>query len=132
MVNEAQTNQEEVAQEELAQVAQEEVAQGEVAQEEVKENLRGTARWSWASLRQANTAPEFQKVLADIFGKVGDGEVTVTLHIPGPAYVRIMGNAWLAKQYGEIEEINPQAYFDRALHVMEINLKNIAVRKRGA
>ncbi len=41
--------------------------------------------------------------------------MTLTLHVTGSAYVRIMGNAWLAKQFGEIEEISPQAYFDRAL-----------------
>jgi len=96
-----------------------------------RESLRGTARWSWEALRQAKTAQEFQAVLAQMLEKVGDGEVAVTLHIPGSAYIRIMGNAWLARQYGEIEEINPQSYFDRALHVMEINLKNVAVRRRG-
>ncbi|GAI97004.1 unnamed protein product, partial [marine sediment metagenome] len=38
--------------------------------------------------------------------------------------------AWLAKQYGEIEEVSPMAYFDRALQVMDLNLKNVAVRRR--
>ena len=62
--------------------------------------------------------------------KVEDGDVTLNLHIPGSLYVRVMGNAWLAKQYGEIEEVSLMAYFDRALQVMDLNLKNIAVRKK--
>ena len=41
-----------------------------------------------------------------------------------------MGNAWLAKQYGEIEEVSLMAYFDIALQVMDLNLKNIAVRRK--
>jgi len=61
---------------------------------------------------------------------VEDGDVTLNLHIPGSAYVRVMGNAWLAKQYGEIEEVSLMAYFDRALQVMDLNLKNIAVRRK--
>jgi len=95
-----------------------------------KEGLRGTARWSWEALRQARTNDQCKAVLAQVFEKVGDGDATLTLHVTGPEYVRVMGNAWLAKQFGEIEEISPQAYFDRALQVMEINLKNVAVRKR--
>ena len=96
-----------------------------------KEGLRGTARWSWEALKQAKTNDQCKSVLAQVFEKVGDGEgYTLTVHVTGPAYVRIMGNAWLAKQFGEIEEISPQAYFDRALQVMEINLKNVAVRRR--
>jgi len=95
-----------------------------------KEGLRGTARWSWEALRQARTNNQCKSVLAQVFEKVGDGDVTLTLHVTGPEYVRTMGNAWLAKQFGEIKGISPQAYFDRALQVMEINLKNISVRKR--
>jgi len=65
-----------------------------------------------------------------VLEKVEDGDVTLNLHIPGSAYVRVMGNAWLAKQYGEIEEVSLMAYFDRALQVMDLNLKNIAVRRK--
>jgi len=68
--------------------------------------------------------------LAQVLEKVEDGDVTLNLHIPGSAYVRVMGNAWLAKQYGEIEEVSLMAYFDRALQVMGLNLKNIAVRRK--
>jgi len=68
--------------------------------------------------------------LAQVLEKVEDGDVTLNLHIPGSAYVRVMGNAWLAKQYGEIEEVSLMAYFDRALQVMDLNLKNIAVRRK--
>jgi len=101
----------------------------EVVTSQEKEGLRGTARWSWEALKQARTNDQCKLVLAQVLEKVGDSDVTLTLHVTGHAYVRIMGNAWLAKQFGEIEEINPQAYFDRALQVMEINLKNIAVRR---
>jgi len=105
-----------------------------MAEEEVanqgKEGLRGTARWSWEALKQAKTSDQCKAILAQVFGKVGDGDATLTLHVTGPAYVRIMGNAWLAKQFGEIEEVSLQAYFDRVLQVMEINLKNVAVRRR--
>ena len=41
-----------------------------------------------------------------------------------------MGDAWLAKQYGEIEEVNLMDYVDRAFQVMEFNLKKIAARGR--
>ncbi len=68
--------------------------------------------------------------MAQVLEKVEDGDVTLNLHIPGSAYVRVMGNAWLAKQYGEIEEVSLMAYFDRALQVMDLNLKNIAVRRK--
>lgn len=102
----------------------------EVVANQGKEGLRGTARWSWEALKQAKTSDQCKSILAQVFEKVGDGDATLTLHVTGPAYVRIMGNAWLAKQFGEIEEISPQSYFDRALQVMEINLKNISVRRR--
>ncbi len=69
--------------------------------------------------------------MAQVLEKGEDGDVTLNLHIPGSAYVRVMGNAWLAKQYGEIEEVSLMAYFDRALQVMDLNLKNIAVRRKG-
>ena len=102
----------------------------EVHTNQEKEGLRGTARWSWEALKQAKTSDQFRAVLAQVLEKVGDDDVTITLHVPGSAYVRIMGNAWLAKQYGELKEISPQAYFDRAVQVMEINLKNVAARRR--
>ena len=92
--------------------------------------LRGTARWAWEALRQAKTGDQFRAVLAQVIEKAGDGDVTLTLTFPGPSYVKIMGNAWLAKQYGEIEEISPTAYADRAFQVMDLNLKNIAVKRR--
>ena len=95
-----------------------------------KKGLGGSSRWHWEALKQAKTSEQFRAVLAEVLEKVGDGDVTVTLHIAGSAYVRVMGNAWLAKQYGEIEEVSPMAYFDRALQVMDLNLKNVAVRKR--
>lgn len=102
----------------------------EVVPSQEKEGLRGTARWSWEALRQARTNDQCKSVLAQVFEKVGDGDATLTLHVTGPEYIRIMGNAWLAKQFGEIKEISSQAYFDRSLQVMEINLKNISVRRR--
>jgi len=93
--------------------------------------LRGTARWwAWEALRQAKTGDQFRAVLARVLEKAGDTDVTLTLTFPGPSYVKIMGNAWLAKQYGEIEEISLMAYADRAFHVMDQNLKNIAVKRR--
>lgn len=95
-----------------------------------KKGLGGSSRWHWEALKQATTGEQFRAVLAQVLEKVGDGDVTLTLHIPGPSYVRVMGNAWLAKQYGETEEVSPMAYFDRALQVMELNLKNVAVRRR--
>lgn len=103
----------------------------EVEAVQEKKGLGGSSRWHWEALKQAKTSEQFRAVLAEVLEKVGDSDVTVTLHIAGSAYVRVMGNAWLAKQYGEIEEINPQSYFDRALQVMEIVLKNVAVRRRG-
>lgn len=102
----------------------------EVSTNQGKEGLRGTARWSWEALRQAKTNDQCKAVLAQVFEKVRDGDATLTIHVTGPEYVRIMGNAWLAKQFDEIEGISPQAYFDRALQVMELNLKNLAVKRR--
>ena len=90
----------------------------------------GSGRWHWEALKQAKTRDQFRTVLAQVLEKVKDGDVALTLHLPGPSYVRIMGNAWLAKQYGEIEELSAKAYMDRALQVMEINLKNVAARRR--
>lgn len=104
------------------------VEESEAVQE--KKGLGGSSRWHWEALKQAQTSEQFRAVLAEVLEKVGDGDVTVTLHIAGSAYVRVMGNAWLAKQYGEIEEVSPMAYFDRALQVMDLNLKNVAVRRR--
>lgn len=104
------------------------VEEAEVVPE--KKGLGGSSRWHWEALKQAKTSAQFKAILAQVLEKVGDGDVTVTLHIPGSSYVRVMGNAWLAKQYGEIEEVSPQAYFDRALQVMELNLKNVAVRRK--
>ena len=95
-----------------------------------KKGLGGSSRWHWEALKQAKTDEQVRAVLAQVLEKVGDTDVAMTLHIPGSSYVRVMGNAWLAKQYGEIEEISPQAYFDRALQVMELNLKNVAVRRK--
>ena len=104
------------------------VEENEIVQE--KKRLGGSSRWHWEALKQATTGEQFRAVLAEVLEKVGDDDVAMTLHIPGPAYVRVMGNAWLAKQYGEIAEVSPMAYFDRALQVMELNLKNLAVRRR--
>ncbi|GAI13705.1 unnamed protein product, partial [marine sediment metagenome] len=74
------------------------VEETEVVQE--KKGLGGSSRWHWEALKQAKTSEQFRAVLAEVLEKVGDGDVTVTLHIAGSAYVRVMGNAWLAKQYG--------------------------------
>ena len=104
------------------------VKESETVQE--KKGLGGSARWHWETLKQATTGEQFRAILAQVLEKVGDDDVTLTLHIPGPSYVRVMGNAWLAKQYGETDEVSPRAYFDRALQVMELNLKNVAVRRR--
>ncbi|MBA7562022.1 hypothetical protein ES708_03671 [subsurface metagenome] len=100
----------------------------------IKENPQGkglgSGRWYWEAIKQAKTKEDFQSVLAQVYEKVGDDDVTLTLHIPGSAYVRIMGNAWLAKQCGEIDEISLTAYADRAFALMELTLKSIATRKK--
>jgi len=90
----------------------------------------GSGRWHWEALRQAKTNEQFRMVLAQVLDKVKDSDVTLTIHLPGAAYVRIMGNAWLARLYGEIEDVSPQDYMDRALQVMDINLKNVAAKRR--
>jgi len=90
----------------------------------------GSGRWYWEAIKHAKTKEDFQTVLATIYEKVGDDDVTLTLHVPGSAYVRIIGNAWLAKRYGEIEDITLTAFANRAFQLMELTLKSIATRKK--
>ena len=45
-------------------------------------------------------------------------------------YVRLVENAWLAKRYGEIQNLNLKELIARVLQLMELNLKSIAVKRR--
>ena len=45
-------------------------------------------------------------------------------------YVRLVENAWLAKRYGEIQNLNLKELIERVLQLMELNLKSIAVKRR--
>jgi len=70
-------------------------------------------------------------VLAEVKQTVGDNPITVQIEMPVPVYLRIMGNAWWAKKFGEISDMSMHAYIDRAVQVEEYNLKTLHVRRNS-
>jgi hypothetical protein len=89
------------------------------------------SRWLWRKLDEAATPEQMMAVLAEVKQTVGDNPITVQIEMPVPVYLRIMGNAWWAKKFGEISEMSMHAYIDRAVQVEEYNLKTLHVRRNS-
>jgi hypothetical protein len=98
--------------------------------EEVKES-RGLlmVRLSWKKLQEAKTLEEMTAVLQEVAAAAGSETVHVQLELTPAMYVRIMGNAWFAFNYKEIDELSMRAYIYRSLQVEEYNLKTLHVRR---
>ena len=105
------------------------VSEAVIPQEENKES-KGllNARWLWKKLDEAATPEQMMAVLAEVKQIVGENPINVNIEMPVAVYTRIMGNAWWAKKYGEINELSMHAYLNRAAQVEEYNIKNLHVR----
>jgi hypothetical protein len=88
-------------------------------------------RWTWEKLAKATTKEEVEQVLAEAASMVGDGDVEITGSVPGKGYVKLMGDAYLAYKYGEIEKPGTKQLLDRALAVYSnIYLRLLAKSRR--
>ena len=103
--------------------------------EEETDRTKGTTagglRWAWEKLAKAETKEEVEQVLAEATTMVGDGDVQIRGSVPGKGYVKLMGDAYLAYRYGEIEKPGPKELLDRALAVYSnIYLRLLAKSRR--
>lgn len=89
------------------------------------------AKWLWRELSEAKTEPQIYAVLAKVSEALAGHQINVQVELSPESYIRIMGDAWFARVYGEIDEMSMRAYIDRALQLMELNLKSIAVKRRS-
>jgi hypothetical protein len=104
----------------------------EGAKDNTKEYVGLThVRWMWRDLDNAKTYEEMLSVLARVKEAAQGRDVTIHIDVTPDVYVRIMGNAWFAKDCKEIEELTMRAYLDRAMQLMEYNIKAIAVKRRA-
>lgn len=101
-------------------------------QTDAKEN-KGllTVRYLWRELESAKNEEQVFSILARVAEAAGGKTVHVQLELPPEQYIRMMGNAWFAKYYKEIDEMSMRAYLDRAMAIMELNLKSLAARRRS-
>lgn len=83
---------------------------------ETKGTTRGL-RWPWEKLGKAVTADEVKVVIAEAAAMLGTEDILIRLSIPPQGYLRLMGDAWLAYKYGEIERPGTRELLDRALAV---------------
>lgn len=83
---------------------------------ETKGTTRGL-RWPWEKLGKAKTADEVKAAVAEAATLLGTEDIQIRLSIPPQGYLRLMGDAWLAWQYGEIERPGTKELLDRALAV---------------
>ncbi len=101
--------------------------------EEQTDKTKGTRglRWQWEKLAKATTKEEVEQVLAEAATMVGDDDVEIRGSVPGKGYVKLMGDAYLAYRYGEIERPGPKEILDRALAVYSnIYLRLLAKSRR--
>jgi hypothetical protein len=85
-------------------------------------------RLLWRELDGATNQAQVMAVLAKVTQASGGEPLTVQLELPVQVYTRIMNCAWLAKQLGQIEEMSMHSYIDRAMQLMEYNLKTLYLR----
>jgi hypothetical protein len=89
------------------------------------------SRWLWRKLDEAVNEEQMYAVLAEVKKSVGDNPVNVQLEMPVEVYLRVMGNSWFAKKFGEISELSMHAYLDRSMQVEEYNLKNLHLKRNS-
>jgi hypothetical protein len=89
------------------------------------------AKWLWRELGEAKSKEEIYLVLEKVTTELAGNPINVQVILAPEAYTRMMYAAWLAKSYGEITEMTMRSYLDRAMQLMELNLKNIAVKRRS-
>jgi hypothetical protein len=90
-----------------------------------------SSRWLWRELGEAQTNEQVLAVLAKVKSIVGDNLITIKIELPVPVYCRIMHCAWVANRFKEINEMSMKAYLDRAMQLMEYNLKNIHLKRNS-
>lgn len=83
---------------------------------ETKGTTRGL-RWPWEKLSEAKTAEEVKAAIAEAAAMLGTEDIVIRLSIPPQGYLRLMGDAWMAWKYGEIEKPGSKEILDRALAV---------------
>ena len=74
-------------------------------------------KWQWEKLTKVRTKEEFQAVLAETAAMIGDDDVTITLPVSAKGFLKIMGDAYVAWNYGELEKPGTKELLDRALAV---------------
>jgi hypothetical protein len=89
------------------------------------------SRWLWRKLEEAATEEQMYAVLAEVKKSVGENAITVAFEMPSSVYIRVMGNCWFAKRFGELNELSMRAYLERAIQVEEYNLKNLHVKRNS-
>ena len=102
--------------------------------EQENEKTKGTTRglrWRWERLAKATTKEELEQVLAEATTMAGEGDVEIRGSVQSKGYVKLMGDAYLAYRYGEIEKPGPKELLDRALAVYSnIYLRLLAKTRR--
>jgi hypothetical protein len=89
------------------------------------------ARALWHKLGEAQTNEQVLAVLAEVKNTVGDTPINIKIELPVAVYTRIMHCAWVAQRFGEIKELSMRNYLDRAMQLMEYNLKNIHLKRNS-
>ena len=85
-------------------------------------------RFQWRKLEEAQNFDEVKPILAQVLQDAGGKSVHIQLELTPDMYVRIMGNAWFAMRFKEINELSMKAYIIRALQLEDYNLKNLNAR----
>lgn len=98
--------------------------------EEVKKRGLFAAQLDWKKLDNAKTAADVAEICASVLSRAKETGVHVSIAMPAEEYVQMMQLAFIAKAHGEIVETTPLNYIDRALQVMYLHLKTLAVRHR--
>jgi hypothetical protein len=94
----------------------------------------GTLRWHWEKVGKAKSKEEVQAILAETAALIGDDDITLILPVPTKVYLKVMGDAYLAYRYGEIEKPGTKELLDRALAVYStvyLRLRNTVEKRKN-
>lgn len=100
-------------------------------EEKIGEKPKGrTLRWQWEKLAKAKSKEEVQATLAETAALIGDDDITLYLPVPAKGFLKLMGDAYMAWRFGELEKPGTKELLDRALAVYSNIYLRLLVKSR--